>query len=98
MVQTLGHDTPAGRAWQDPASGRLFREFALYLVRPTRRGLLPLEWDGAQDPASEVLETPQDLLERGYKDTYRQFVEPVVGAAPEPRRPALHPEPQTVGL
>jgi hypothetical protein len=98
MVQTLGHDTPAGRAWQDPASGRLFREFALYVVRPARRGLLPLEWDGAQDPATEVLETPEDLLQRGYRDTYRQFVEPVVGAAPEPRRPALYPEPQSVSL
>ncbi len=99
MVQTLGHDTPAGRAWQDPASGRLFREFALYVVRPARRGLLPLEWDGALDPASEVLETPEDLLDRGYKDAYRLFVEPVVGAAPEPRRPAIaSPEPQTVGL
>lgn len=99
MVQTLGHDTPAGRAWQDPASGRLFREFSLYVVRPTRRGLLPLEWDGALDPASEVLETPEDLMERGYKDAYRLFVEPVVGAAPEPRRAvASSPEPQTVGL
>ncbi len=99
MVQTLGHDTPAGRAWQDPATGRLFREFALYLVRPSRRGLLPLEWDGAQDPATEVLETPADLMERGYKDAYRLFVEPVVGAAPEPRRPvALAQEVQTVGL
>jgi len=99
MVQTLGHDTPAGRAWQDPASGRLFREFSLYVVRPARRGLLPLEWDGARDPASEVLETPEDLMERGYKDAYRLFVEPVVGAAPEPRRTfTAPPEPQSVGL
>jgi hypothetical protein len=99
MVQTLGHDTPTGRAWQDPASGRLFREFSLYVVRPSRRGLLPLEWDGALDPTSEVLETPADLMERGYKDAYRLFVEPVVGAAPEPRRAAAAPaEPQSVGL
>ena len=31
--------------------------------------------------------TPADLLEQGYRDAYRLFVEPVVGAAPEPRRP-----------
>lgn len=99
MVQTLGHDTPAGRAWQDPATGRLFHEFSLYVIRPTRRGLLPLEWDGAQDPGTEVLETPADLMERGYKDAYRLFVEPVVGALPEPRRPAgLPPVSQTVSL
>ncbi|HET7292346.1 MAG TPA: patatin-like phospholipase family protein [Vicinamibacteria bacterium] len=99
MVQTLGHDTPGGRAWQDPATGRLFREFSLYVIRPARRGLLPLEWDGAQDPGTEVLETPADLMERGYKDAYRLFVEPVVGALPEPRRSVgLPPLTQTVGL
>ena len=100
MVQTLGHDTGMGRAWQDPATGRLYRDFALYLVRPERRGLGPLEWDGARDPATEVLETPEDLIERGYKDAYRLFVEPIVGAAPEPRRaitPAV-PDHQPVGL
>ncbi len=100
MVQTLGHDSATGRAWQDPATGRLYREFALYLVRPERRGLGPLEWDGARDPATEVLETPDDLIERGYKDAYRQFVEPVVGAGPEPRRAVVPspPEPQAVEL
>lgn len=100
MVQTLGHDTATGRAWQDPATGRLYRDFALYVVRPERRGLGPLEWDGARDPASEVLETPEDLIERGYKDAYRLFVEPVVGAAPEPRRAVVPtpPERQPVGL
>ena len=69
-------------------------------MRPERRGLGPLEWDGARDPASEVLETPEDLMERGYKDAYRLFVEPVVGAAPEPRRarPAAFREDQPVGL
>jgi len=100
MVQTLGHETSTGRAWQDPATGRLYRDFALYAIRPERRGLGPLEWDGARDPATEVLETPEDLIERGYKDAYRLFVEPVVGAAPEPRRsaPAPIPEHQPVGL
>ena len=54
------------------------------MVRPARRSLLPLELDGARDPASEVVETLQDLVERGYEDAYRLFVEPVVGAAPHP--------------
>jgi Patatin-like phospholipase len=94
MVQTLGHETPTGRAWQDPATGRLYRDFALFVVRPERRGLGPLEWNGARDPATEVLETPEDLVERGYKDAYRLFVEPVVGAAPEPRRAVVPPLPE----
>lgn len=85
MVETLGHRTEeGGRAWQDPATGRVYRQFALYVIRPDRRLLGPLELDGARHPATEVLETTDDLLEQGYRDAYRLFVEPVVGAAPEP--------------
>jgi hypothetical protein len=81
MVDTVGHRTDDGRrAWEDPATGRLYRDFALYLIRPTRRPLAPLELDGARDPSTDVSETPADLLEQGYRDGYRLFVEPVVGA------------------
>ena len=77
----------AGGGWQDPANGRVWRDFALYVIRPERRSVGALELDGAQDPATEVIETPEDLAERGFRDAYRLFVEPVVGApAPEPRR------------
>jgi hypothetical protein len=83
VVETLGHRTgDGGRAWQDPATGRVYKDVSLYLVRPARRSLLPLELDGARDPATEVVETVQDLVQRGYEDAYRLFVEPVVGAAP----------------
>jgi hypothetical protein len=87
MVEALGHRMDDGsRAWQDPATGRVYRDLPVYVVRPDRRAFGPLELDGAQDPATEVLETPEDLLEQGYRDAYRMFVEPVVGAVPEPRR------------
>jgi hypothetical protein len=87
MVETLGHRMDdGGRAWQDPATGRIYRDVPVYVIRPDRRAFGPLELDGAQDPATEVLETPEDLLEQGYRDAYRMFVEPVVGAVPEPRR------------
>jgi hypothetical protein len=90
LVETLGHRTDeGGRAWQDPVTGRLYRTLPVYVVRPERRALGPLELDGASDPASEVEETLADLLERGYRDAYRLFVEPVVGAAPDPRQPTF---------
>jgi hypothetical protein len=99
MVETLGHRTDDGsRAWQDPADGRLYRDFALYVVRPERRLLGPLELDGARHPATEVIETADDLLERGYRDAYRLFVEPVVGAAPEAERAAEPERRQAVEL
>ncbi|HLA77575.1 MAG TPA: hypothetical protein VJU18_08365, partial [Vicinamibacteria bacterium] len=87
MVATLGHATTEGRrAWEDPATGRQYREFGLYLIRPPRRGLGPLEFDGAEHPGTEVQETLLDLLEQGYHDAYRLFIEPVLGAAPAPHR------------
>jgi hypothetical protein len=93
MVGTLGHRTEdGGRAWQDPATARVYRDFALYVIRPDRRLLGPLELDGARHPATEVLETADDLLEQGYRDAYRLFVEPVVGAAPEADRAMAEPD------
>ena len=87
IVESLGHRMDDGsRAWQDPATGRVYRDLPVYVIRPDRRAFGPLELDGARDPATEVLETPEDLLEQGYRDAYRMFVEPVVGAVPEPRR------------
>ena len=87
MVETLGHRTDdGGRAWQDPATGRSTATIALYVIRPDRRALGPLDLDGAEDPATEVRETPDDLVEHGYRDAYRLFVEPVVGASRSRRR------------
>lgn len=96
IVQTVGHRLEDGsRAWQDPATGRTFRDVAIYVVRPERRSIGPLEWDGVLDPATEVREETTDLIDLGYRDAYRLFIEPVLGAPEAPRRspPAPHEEP-----
>jgi hypothetical protein len=103
MVATLGHRGDDGsRTWQDPGTGRLYSELRLYVIRPQRRTLGPLEVGGARDPATEVVETTSDLLEQGYRDAYRLFVEPVVGAlpAPAPNRDLARERdmPQPIGL
>jgi hypothetical protein len=86
MVETLGHRTDdGGRGWQDPETGRVYRSVGLYVIRPDRRVLAPLDLDGSEDPATEVRATTTDLLELGYRDAYRLFVEPVVGGVPEPK-------------
>jgi hypothetical protein len=95
IVQTVGHRLEDGRrAWQDPATGRTYRDVALYVVQPERRAIGPLEWDGVADPATEVREETADLVDLGYRDAYRLFIEPVLGApdAP-PRQEAPHEEP-----
>jgi len=100
IVDTLGHRTDdGGRGWQDPVTGRLYRSVALYVIRPDRRVLAPLDLDGAEDPSTEVRATVADVLDLGYRDAYRLFVEPVVGAVPEsaPGAPA-EARPQAVEL
>ena len=87
MVGTLGQRGANGRrSWEDPATGRVYSEVDLWVIRPERRALGPMELDGASDPATEVLQTTDDLVEMGFRDAYRQFVEPVVGQAPIPQR------------
>jgi hypothetical protein len=84
IVDTLGHHTDdGGRGWQDPVTGRVYRSVALYVIRPDQRVLAPLDLDGSEDPATEVRATIADLLELGYRDAYKLFVEPVVGAVPD---------------
>jgi hypothetical protein len=100
IVSTLGHRGADGRgAWQDPANGRVYREADLWVIRPERRALGPMEFDGARDPATEVVQTTDDMLEQGWRDAYRQFVEPVVGQSPLPEREdGKYRDTQPVGL
>jgi hypothetical protein len=100
MVSTLGRRGESGRrAWEDPATGHVYGEVDLWAIRPDRRALGPMELDGARDPATEVLQTTDDLLELGFRDAYRQFVEPVVGQAPIPQREeGKYRDTQPVGL
>jgi hypothetical protein len=100
MIETLGHRTDdGGRGWQDPETGTVYRAIGLYVIRPDRRVLGPLDFDGSEDPATEVRATVADLVELGYRDAYRLFVEPVVGAVPEtPPSSAPEPRPQEVEL
>jgi len=100
ILSTLGHRAAGGRgAWEDPATGQIAREVDLWVIRPHRRTLGPTELDGASDPATEVLQTTDDLVERGFRDAYRQFIEPVVGQAPLPEREqGKYRDSQAVGL
>jgi hypothetical protein len=100
MVSTLGHRGESGRrTWEDPATGHVHGEIDLWAIRPDRRALGPMELDGARDPATEVLQTTDDLMELGFRDAYRQFVEPVVGQAPIPQREeGKYRDTQPVGL
>ena len=69
---------------------RLFDAF--FEIRPARNPLGPFDFAGAYDERSDRAWTLADLLDRGFDDGYRQFVNPVVAPsgdemAPTPPRP-----------
>jgi len=40
----------------------------------------PLDFAGVYDERSDRIHTIAELVDRGYEDAYRQFIEPVVAA------------------
>jgi hypothetical protein len=55
----------------------------LFVIRPAHNPLGPLDFAGVYDERSDRTHTLGELLDRGYEDAYRQFIEPVVGASGE---------------
>ena len=55
----------------------------LYLIRPSHNPIRPLDLTGAYDEQSDRVQTLEELMERGYEDAYRQFIEPFLGASGE---------------
>lgn len=55
----------------------------LYLIRPSHNPIRPLDLMGAYDEKSDRVQPLEELMERGYEDTYRQFIEPFLGASGE---------------
>ena len=53
------------------------------MIRPSHNPLGPLDFGGVYDERSDRTHTLGELLDRGYEDAYRQFIEPVVGASGE---------------
>jgi hypothetical protein len=55
----------------------------LYVVRPAHNPVGPLDFGGVFDERSDRPYSVAELVDRGYEDAYRQFIEPVVGASGE---------------
>ena len=53
----------------------------LFVIRPAHNPLGPLDFAGVYDERSDRRHTLAELVDRGYEDAYRQFIEPVVGAS-----------------
>jgi hypothetical protein len=59
------------------------RFHGVYVIRPSHNPIRPLDLGGAYDERSDRLQPLSELMERGYEDTYRQFIEPCLGASGE---------------
>ncbi|HWI16720.1 MAG TPA: patatin-like phospholipase family protein [Vicinamibacterales bacterium] len=53
----------------------------VYVIRPAHNPIQPLDLTGAYDEKSDRIQPLEELMERGYEDTYRQFIEPFLGAS-----------------
>jgi hypothetical protein len=55
----------------------------LYVIRPEHNPVGPFDFEGTYDERSDRKYTVAELVDRGYEDAYRQFIDPVVGASGE---------------
>jgi hypothetical protein len=55
----------------------------LFVIRPAHNPLGPLDFSGVYDERSDRVQPLAELVDRGYEDAYRQFIEPIVGAGGE---------------
>jgi len=55
----------------------------VYVIRPAHNPVRPLDLAGAYDERSDRRHAVAELVERGYEDAYRQFIEPVLGDSGE---------------
>jgi hypothetical protein len=53
----------------------------LFVIRPAHNAIGPLDLGGAYDERSDRRQGLGELLDRGYEDAHRQFVEPVLAAS-----------------
>ena len=51
----------------------------LFLIQPLHNPIGPLDFEGTYDERSDRNQSLDELMDRGYEDAYRQFIEPVVG-------------------
>jgi hypothetical protein len=56
---------------------------SLYVIRPVHNPIGPFDFSGGIDHRSDRRQPLGELIARGYEDSYRQFIEPVVGASGE---------------
>jgi hypothetical protein len=55
----------------------------VHVIRPEHNPVGPLDFAGLHDERSDRRSSVAELVDRGYEDAYRQFIDPIVGASGE---------------
>ncbi|HKY22837.1 MAG TPA: hypothetical protein VJM31_16605 [Vicinamibacterales bacterium] len=66
-------------AMRDAIASHRKRFKGLFLIQPVHNPIGPFDFSGGYDERSDRGLTLGELIDRGYEDAYKQFVEPVVG-------------------
>ncbi len=53
----------------------------LFLIQPAHNPIGPLDFEGTYDERSDRYQSLGELMDRGYEDAYRQFIEPILGGS-----------------
>jgi hypothetical protein len=67
-------------AVHDAYTAATARFSGVFVVRPDHNAIGPFDFGGAHDEASDRKTAVRDLIDQGYGDAYRQFIEPIVAA------------------
>ena len=70
-------------ALRDALETARLRFDSVYVISPAHNAVGPFDLGGAYDEASDRGQDLPELMQRGYEDAYRQFIEPIVGASGE---------------
>jgi hypothetical protein len=67
-------------AFQEAWAAAASRFSGVFAIRPDHNPLGPFDFGGTYDESSDRTRTLAELMQQGYDDTYRQFIEPVVAS------------------
>jgi hypothetical protein len=66
-------------AVRDAVATQAARFQGVFLIQPAHNPVGPFDFEGTFDERSHRFQSIEELVDRGYEDAYRQFIEPVVG-------------------
>jgi hypothetical protein len=66
-------------AIRDAVTTHATRFDGVFLIQPAHNPVGPFDFEGAYDERSDRFQSLGELVDRGYEDAYKQFIEPVVG-------------------